>query len=286
MKKLLLALQLCCLLAFFALPAPALADMGPKPSVRISFTGLGDEVCWGTLLSEKDDTGPSRAWDGDPEHRELYTLDLETWQAFQDYDDADGYYFLQTGWLVSESGSLDWTYYPPYRFKILLWWPATGDYAVSEVCERYAFDSYFAATLDGHRIASMYESYDLTWEAVSFACRLALTLAIELGLAWCFGFRARRQLKAILVVNLVTQVALNLAINFANFSGGISLFLVVYVALELVVFGVEAAAYSRMLSSTDPEAATKPRVVLYAFVANLASFAAGMALTGVIPGMF
>ena len=36
------------LLALF-LPLIACADMGPKPSVRITFRGLGGEVCYGTL---------------------------------------------------------------------------------------------------------------------------------------------------------------------------------------------------------------------------------------------
>lgn len=38
-------------------------DVGLKPSIHISFEGLGDELCYGTLLSKKDSIGPSSAWD-------------------------------------------------------------------------------------------------------------------------------------------------------------------------------------------------------------------------------
>ena len=36
------------------LPAVVMADTGPKPSVVVSFTGVGDEEFYGTLLSKND----------------------------------------------------------------------------------------------------------------------------------------------------------------------------------------------------------------------------------------
>ena len=47
------------LLAASLLCTAALADMGPKPSVRISFEGLsGGAPCWGTLLNREGERWP------------------------------------------------------------------------------------------------------------------------------------------------------------------------------------------------------------------------------------
>ena len=123
---------LCLTMSFLLLtPVEASADMGPKPSVWILFENMGDEWCYGTLLSEKESTGPAYIWDGEEEnarHKENYSwaeFDYETWRAFVEYEDPDGYYFLQEGWTVSETKEIAWTYYPPNRFKILLYYPAS-----------------------------------------------------------------------------------------------------------------------------------------------------------------
>ena len=103
-----------------ALPITAKADMGPKPSVRIQFKNMSDDLCYGTLLSKEKCTGPAQVWDGTARNEQLYDLDRNIWKAFVDYKDPDGYYFLQRGWTVSETGEIAWTYYPPEDFKILL----------------------------------------------------------------------------------------------------------------------------------------------------------------------
>ena len=41
-----------------ALSVSAAADTGPKPSVRVRFRNMGEELCYGTLISEKPSTGP------------------------------------------------------------------------------------------------------------------------------------------------------------------------------------------------------------------------------------
>ena len=101
-----------------ALPITAKADTGPKPSVRIQFKNMGDDLCYGTLLSKEKCTGPARVWDGTARNEQLYDLDRSIWKAFVDYKDPDGYYFLQRGWTVSETGEIAWTYYPPENFII------------------------------------------------------------------------------------------------------------------------------------------------------------------------
>lgn len=105
-------LILCAAIITVGFPSAARADMGPKPSVRIRFENMGDELCYGTLLSKTKSTGPASAWDGVESHakhsdNKSYSyadFDYEIWKAFAEYQDADGYYFLQEGWKVSETG--------------------------------------------------------------------------------------------------------------------------------------------------------------------------------------
>ena len=72
MKKF-MTLLLCSIVVLVSFPMTARADFGPKPSVQIDFKGLEDELCYGTLLSDRESTGPSSAWDGnesDARHNE------------------------------------------------------------------------------------------------------------------------------------------------------------------------------------------------------------------------
>ena len=138
-----------------ALPITAKADTGPKPSVRIQFKNMGDDLCYGTLLSKEKGAGPARVWDGTARNGQLYDLDRNIWKAFVDYKDPDGYYFLQRGWTVSETGEIAWTYYPPEDFKILLYYPEAGTFVSSGSYERYAFDTYYTVDMEGVRIGSV-----------------------------------------------------------------------------------------------------------------------------------
>ena len=61
---------LFCMILIISLPVTAKADIGPKPSVRITFTGIEGETYYGTLLSERRTTGPTTAWDGYEDYRD------------------------------------------------------------------------------------------------------------------------------------------------------------------------------------------------------------------------
>lgn len=268
---------------FFALPLTAYADAGPKPSVRVGFSPAPQQRCYGTLLSSTASTGPSSVWDGSSEHARYEEGEEEIWQAFVDYQDPDGFYFLQEIWDCSEAGLLDWTYYPPGTFKILLYFPDSGQFWTSPVYERYAFDSYFTVDLTRaeNGVFTAEKTYDFTWEILSMLARMALTLAVELLLALLFGYRSARQLRIVTLVNVCTQLGLNLLINLANWQAGLFAFLLAYFGLELVVFAVEAVLYARLLT---PGRSGK-KAVLYALAANALSFWAGIQVSMWIPGI-
>ena len=286
-----------CLLLFFALffamPAiPARADVGPKPSVQIDVRGLPDGVCYGTLLSETEWSGPHSVWNGDESARDPRDLGEEIWTAFQEYEDEDGYFFLQIAWRVDETNSLRWGYYPPHRFKVLLYFPESGAFAVSDVCERYAFDSYFTVRLSDGAPASgetailrAQRSYDYSRELFGFLMRVLLTVAIELLIALAFCF-SRRQLSFVLTVNLLTQILLNAAIGLAAYRSGAFAAILLYIAAEIGVFLIEAILYAIFLPRRTGKKRRRAVYVFYALVANAASFGAGWALAFVLPSIF
>lgn len=277
-----------CLILLLTLPCAAYADMGPKPSVRINFTSDMGEPYYGTLLSQTRSTGPSSAWDGITEYSWEDAEQYAIWQKFVAYEDDDGFYFLQEWWECSENNQLNWTYYPPSVFKILLYFPERDAFYVSPVYERYAFDSYYAATLstveDG--VLTAEPSYDYTWETVSLLVRILLTVLLELAVAWIFGYREKRLLQFLTAVNVATQVLLNLLLNVVNYQQGPMAFVLFYVLLELVVFAVEAALYAWLLPYYSVRPQTKGKAVGYALLANIISFAGGLWLAHFIPGIF
>lgn len=279
----------------------AYADMGPKPSVNITIQGLEGRVCWGTLLSEKISTGPYSALEfgsvHDPRSKEG-DPDYPAWMAFQTWKqtDPDGYYFLQYLDDCSD-GTFRWGYYPPQRFKLALWFPEEDVLVVSEIAERFAFDSYYTVQLDSDTVAQLEQgqsvtalpikrSYPAAMELTTFLIRAALTFVVELLIALLFGFRQPNLWKVLFGVNLTTQLLLNLGLNlYLYFCGSfiIMLFLV-YALAELAVVLVELVAY-RLLLAGESES-IRQKLTRYTWVANLASFLFGIFLSQYAPILF
>ncbi len=296
------------------------ADLGPKPSIHIEFINMPEGECYGTLLSKNDTTGPSTVWDGDEAHAQhneneyhdysWAAFDYATWLKFVEYNDPDGFYFLQEGWNVIESNGIHWTYYPPQEFKILLYFPETDEFITSGIYERYAFDSYF--TVDMSTVGSIMpenavildhvnpdtgdygesadkmlladRSYDYTSELIGLILRVILTILIELAVALPFMLLKKKYLKVLAVTNIVTQLLLNLFLNIsAYFMGGMGA-MAVYILLEIAVFAIEAAIYTHSFKRQGEHKSIY--YVAYALVANAVSFFLGVWLSSLLPKLF
>ncbi len=295
-----ICLLICALFISTLLPIDVNADMGPKASVRVSFENMGEELCYGTLLSKKPSTGPNSAWDGDENNILNELIDLDIWRAFVGYEDEDGYYFLQIGWQVNEKKELAWTYYPPDSFKILLYYPETDRYAVSGICERYAFDTYYTVDMAGEDIGSVeydgdrssndrlnaYRSYQYKKEIAALVARILITIAVEMAVALFFGFRGRRALLLLVAVNTVTQIVLNVLLNIIDLRSGPSAFVIGYIALELAVFAIEAVLYTVLMNKLADRARSARYYTVYALVANAISFGVGLVVANILPGIF
>jgi len=295
----------CVVMLLAVMVLPVRADTGPKPSVNITVEHLDDQPCYVTLLSTVYSTGPHSSVyrpgedgkrSGEPYGTPSYYGDGSDYGihlAFRAYEDTDpeGLYFLQTYGQVTD-GTYRWGYYPPERFKILLYFPESESFAVTDsLCERYAFHSYYTVDLAGVDLKpgavttglTAVASYDHTWELVSLMARIVITVALELLVAWMFGLRRKGQMLCILLVNLVTQVGLNVALNLHVYYNGSGFLLMCYLMMELAVLAVETMAYRLWLPG---EKKTVGAAFRYAFAANLVSFAAGWLIACGMPGIF
>lgn len=267
-----------------AIPVTVKADIGPKPSVVIEVVGFEGKEYHVTLLSERDSTGP---WSHGNEYYD-YMGEKQAFEAFENYEDKDGYYFLSFMQDCSENDTFEWTYYPPQRFKVLIYATEDGQfYCSDEIYERYAFDSYFKVTVsENGNVLTAKKSYDFSMELVSLAARVVLTVAIEILIALMHGYRNKKNVKIIAITNVCTQVVLNVLLNVINYRSGQMAFVFHYVWMEGVVFALEAGVYAKLLDRTDGEREMAKHPVAYAVLANAVSLAAGIWIAKMIPGIF
>lgn len=297
MKKTLALLGALCIF-LSVLPLAAQADIGPKPSVVIDFKDLQGERYFATLLARVTSTGPHSVLvdDGNPPRYTPEDTDYDIFKKFVDYEDEDGFHFLQFMQDCSETGQLAWTYYPPREFKVLLYLPATDEFVASpEIYERYAFDSYFTAAFTGNSVTAdpqassaleLEKSYNYGSELSSLLIRILLTLAIELAIALLFGLTDKKLFRFIMIVNLITQIGLNVALNVINYFSGQLAFLAFYALLELLIFIVEAMLYTRYLRRHPALRIPAWKPIVYALVANGTSFFLGLRLALWLPQLF
>lgn len=128
-------------------------------------------------------------------------------------------------------------------------------------------------------------NYDYKWEIISLIARIVITLALEIAVAFVFGLGKKNLLGFITVTNVITQVLLNLILFSVDINHGSMAFTAYYVFLEICVFAVEAVAYSLYIKKKQLDI-SKKKVILYALVANVLSFGAGLGLAHIIPGIF
>lgn len=279
------------------LPLEVRADTGPKPSVVLQIDGP-EEPYYVTMLSRIKSTGPFSAYnEGEIKHycvtdatKVPTEAGMVAWEKFQTYAEQDGYYFLQQYAECFGTQEYKWGYYPPQNFKIVFYFPASDSYAVSTVCERYAFDSYFSVDVvreaDSNYRVSVKKSYDYISEILGVGFRILLTIVTEVLIALMFAYRKKKQLLVILAANLVTQTLLNILLNYLEIRTQAIFMVMSYIFFELIVFGLEAICYHSFLIREDTRTRAGGRVVLYAFIANVASLLFGILVANVLPEFF
>ena len=280
---------LCVLILCMGLSMTVSADVGTKPSIRISFENMPEASFFGTLLSadSADDYLYGRTeFDGGG-----YAVEWEPiWNAFSSYEDADGYVFTKQIVHCSEYGMLKYSPLPPKTFKLLLYFPETDSYAVTLPLDKYAYDAYYTLDLgstvpqNGTVLEEIRKTYNWGAEIFAFFVRMALTVLVEVGVALLFRYRTKPLLYRIAAVNMTTQLLLNLLLFFVNFHvGGLAMF-IVFILCEGLIFLVETVLFAILLPMRGGGRWWK--AVLYALCANLLSFLAGLRISLFWPLMF
>ncbi|HPG92466.1 MAG TPA: hypothetical protein PK675_03565 [Clostridia bacterium] len=281
-------------------PQTVFADIGPKPQVEITFSGLEDQgEYYVTLLSEKDSLLGYQVYDPTDENTAFCSPedeDYDIWLKFVNYVDSDGFYFLQHFTRCDDDNHYRWGYCAPSVFKVLIYFPEKDAFIVSDIYDSYAMSSYFHANVSIDNIENgityfdnitLKKSYDYTWEAVSLLARIVGTIGIEILFAIIFRYKSKKQLMLILYTNIATQVILNVALNIIAFYFGWLAFSLLYIVTEIPVFIIEGIVYSvKMPKYIEGEKKRIWLVWIYAFVANLMSFAIGALLAYFVPGIF
>ena len=273
MKKVLAIISVSVFI-FFAAGVPAFADCGPKESLTISVTGTEDGREYFLTLRS----------DFDPGYYDEYIekISLE-WRALYEISRTTDGYSLYTSpvdkvyYKMTGGGSRTWGYDPPNRFKILLYFPDDGSYILSEMLERYAFDSYFTVDVsDGEMsIAKNGGARGFYIEVGGLLVRMAITVLLELGVARLFGYSGSKEYRLIIIMNLCTQVFLNILIAVGDIGlGGLGA-AAAYILAELIILVVEASVYAVALPRFTERKTGVGRAVGYAFAANTASFFIG-----------
>ena len=278
----------CAILLLAVSISVALADTGPKPAVSVNVKNLGGATCYATLLSEREQYGPYCTTEIEKRWDEM-RAETAVWEAFAGYKDPDGFFFLQELWDLRYVPKYAWEYHPPRIFKVLLYWPDEGRFAVSEITEAKDFYSLFEVDAsevrfaDGSNIGTIavkpVDSY--SYRIWAFVSRVLITLAVELLIALAFLFRTKREWLVIIATNILTQIALGIFATISVVRGGRDMqFFVTLAFLELGVAIIEAVVYILFLRKASGKKRGLWVYVVYALVANAASYFVGLWIDG------
>lgn len=250
-------------------PIAVKADFGPKPFVEVEINGM-DNISYTVTLIAKYPRGPGITYEDWLKIEDPYI----EYHPIMEYVDDDGYMWVGNHFELVGSTNFTWGYYPPNDFKILIL-TDDGKYYVSEVLNRYAFASYFEIDLSNvlagdknfpGMIKIVKRSYKITREVIGFTIRLIATIAVELGIAWLFMFRTRKDIKVILIVNIITQVLLNGMLNITSYFQGAFSAIFLLVFLEIIVLLGETIFYTSYFKNNRIKAA------IYGVLANIVTF--------------
>ncbi len=293
MKKFLkLFLMLMVMVLSFTIGTNASADTGPKPYVEITIEGKTDGMFM-TLLSDDSNIGPYSVYNGTNEHyKYLEKTDSKyiAHQKFIEYNDKDNYYYIQ--YLNSiDNNEFKWSYMPPNKFKILIYDSINDSFITDDVIyEKNEFASIYTLTLNETSFTVDKVNQGVGNHILGFFIRLIICLSIELLIALAFGFR-KLELIPILIVNVITQIALNIILALDIYHNGFDMLSILahaYIPMELAILVIEFLSYFFIFNkyTFKREIKINPiRILLYTLTANIISFFGGFAIVSILQNM-
>lgn len=261
---------LLCISVFFLLSnsIKVSADMGPKPASYVTIKGIeGDYVA---CFAGKDATGPNFDYD----YWLMYDTGVE-YNSIMKYSDEDGFKWMTTYFKCSGTQEISFTYYCPSEYKIVIY--QNDEFLIAtDVLEMYAFTTYYEIDFSKGISASQNDiqvinTYDYFKEILNLVIRVVLTLLIEIGLFFLFKLYTKRNLRIVLIVNLVTQIFLNVMVNIELFYSGFLLALILLFVLEFFILIIESVLYQALFKEKKHWL-----ILIYSILANVLSFVCGL----------
>ena len=261
------------LLCLLCLIPTAYADMGPKPELTITVLNAPEGTLYIDLLAE--------GTPNDMPYNDQSGLDQTVLEQLHSLEGDGWVLVVSTGRSVPVFGDVYPSGYtigkPTYHFsytglpsEFKLAAATADEVKTSELFVRERF--YTNVVYDWAANTLTYTTSSPLLLGAQLASTLVPTLIIEGLVLWLFGFRTKRSWLVFLCVNVVTQIALHLVCDAIGMpvmqAAYFWMFYLFLLVPELVIWGVEAAAYAALL----PEH-SRGRRVGYAFAANILSYA-------------
>jgi len=298
------------LYAFIFLLIPSIgaeANSGPPSNLRLTIENVDFDYYLEVLVYQENPLSAEQIeeaenirnsyneddyWSGD--YR--YSNDIpEMLTTFRDKDGYVSYTLFFSHWdLFVESGkdnqnNIQYTIWvdPPRQFKLMLI-GENNQIIISEVIQMGEYDYRVTWDLEGVSLDNtiQYNIGTVTGLTkhpflristyIDFFFRMFVTLAIELGILYLFGFRKNQSYLIAFVVNVISQSVLTVGTLFSFYLSRNNMFSVIlyYIAGEVFIFSSEMIIYGVLLKE-------KPVYirVIYGFVANLVSMIIGLIAT-------
>lgn len=112
---------------------------------------------------------------------------------------------------------------------------------------------------------------------LQFLLTCSCTLVIEGIILLLFRFSIKQNWKPFLIINIITQIFLNLILSVVMFSHGLIYAYTCYIPLELIILIAEIICFRKYLHQHS-----KLRRTLFAITANVVSFAAGFPIISTV----
>lgn len=277
------------------------ADIGPKPSLRVTIIGMEDNPYTFDLLAVDVEGNFFDPDTHDWEHGhylaeedypdELFTFttsdNLSVWSLYG-YPMPD---VRQTETTINAQEYQE-NYHPPREFRVLLYLE-DGTSIVSELVSRNYFDSHMTwdvsnvdrtvssedqGEISGNIHLGPYEEISgwakLSGVSVSrMGLRILITISIELGILFLFRYKKKESYRIVGITNIVTQILLTYIVARTAVYGGYLNAVVMLLFLEMFVFAIEGTVYGLLLKERKVKWA-----LFYTFVANATTLIAGFYL--------
>ena len=269
---------------------PVHADMGPKPDLVIDFSGI-HEPCVVTVLSTVKSYGPNQPmqiawmpwWD-----EQAPEIDKEIYQKFIDETKllnearTEQLYFWG---VLAQNSPYVFGYYPPETFYVLVYFPETDSFLLSEESyTRTVFHTELAITVENGKLLfnarqPLYGIMKSWKDNDAVVLRLLITVITEIVIGMFFMKYTQKSMLTVIGVNVITQILLNIVIwlRYYVLSNSVSTYFPVLAGAEVLIFLIEGFIYSKLISREELS-----RPYLYALIAN--AFTCWLGVTAVVLG--